>query len=247
MIKKQILGIIDGDSLCYLSSKESLPISLKTIDDLIVEIINRTKITHYYMFLSDSPYYRHIINQDYKTRPKGSLIYLKTLKAYLKEHYLAESWKGVEADDAVAYVQNKVNNGEIQGFTKSIVCAMDKDVIKTTIGTIYNYQKREFINTNPDDASNFLFMQAIHGDSGDTIKGIPGVGPVKAAKLLDVPKEHWPLATFKAYLDHYKEPGQAVYEFQKNFRQVYMLKTDTDFMNEVGYIPELKTPILINT
>jgi hypothetical protein len=42
------------------------------------------------------------------------------------------------------------------------------------------------------------------------------------------------------YVSHYKgNLGNAVYEFQKNFRQLYILQTDEDFLREVGQLPEL--------
>lgn len=42
------------------------------------------------------------------------------------------------------------------------------------------------------------------------------------------------------YIAHYKgNLGTAIYEFQKNFRQLYILQTDEDFLREVGQLPEL--------
>jgi 5'-3' exonuclease len=83
-------------------------------------------------------------------------------------------------------------------------------------------------------------------DSTDNIKGIPGTGEVKATKLLaDALPENYATVAYNAYLSYYTAPGQALYEYQKNFRQVYLLRTDDDFQNEVGYIPNLQPPIEI--
>lgn len=246
---KQTLAIIDGDSLCYLSSKGTIQESISNIDSRISDILTKTKCTHYYLFLSEGRYFRYDVNADYKASRSGSaspLLYLKTLKQYLKEQYYGESWKNVEADDAVAYTQNKFLNGDFKLITDSVICSPDKDVIKQVPGNNFNYQTSDFNTTTQLQADLFLHIQSIMGDSTDNIKGIPGIGEVKAGKLLaDVHPENQAIAAYKAYLEYYKVPGQALYEYQKNFRQVYLLRTDADFQNEVGYIPELQPPIAI--
>jgi len=247
---ERTLAIIDGDSLCYLCSKDTIQESVEKIDSLIAKILETTGSTDYYLLLSKGKYFRHSINEDYKgTRSKSSpLLYLRTLKAYLREQYQAEDWAGVEADDAVAYIQQQFLDGKFPDISKSFVCAIDKDVIKQVEGSMYNYRKDEYSITTKEEAVKFLHVQSIMGDSGDNIKGIPGKGEAKAKKIIDeVRPELYPLAAYKAYLEHFKQPGIALYEYQKNFRQVYMLRTDEDFLGAVGYIPKLKDPIKIIT
>lgn len=244
---ERTLAIIDGDSLCYLCSKDTIDDSIERIDSLIKKILDKTGSTSYYLFLSKGPYFRHSINKDYKGKRSSSpLKYLKTLNKYLREQYLAENWKGVEADDAVSYVQQLFLSGKLPEFSKSFVCAMDKDVKKQVPGHTYDYRTDEFSYTTVEEAEAFLHIQAIMGDSGDNIKGVPGVGEVKATKLITSGRaELHPLIGYKAYLDKYSLPGKALYEYQKNFRQVYLLRTDEDFVDAVGYSPKLTDPITI--
>ena len=241
------LAIIDRDSFCYLCSGDTLQESVERIDKLIANTLDKTGSTSYYLFLSTGPYFRHNVNTDYKgKRPSSPLKYLKTLKNYLKEQYYAESFTQVEADDMVSYVQHSFLNGKFPQFSKSIVCAIDKDVKKGIPGHTFDYKKNEFSYSTKEESSSFIHLQSIMGDSTDNIKGIPGVGEVKAGKLLEkVAPELQATVAYQSYLDFYKEPGQALHEYQKNFKQVYLLQTDDDFLNNVGYVPELKDPITI--
>lgn len=244
---EKTLAIIDGDSLCYLCSKDTIDESIENIDSLMKKILDRTGSTDYYLFLSKSPYFRHDINKDYKGKRSSSpLKYLKTLEKYLREQYLAEHWRGVEADDAVSYTQHLFLSGKLPQFVKSFVCAIDKDVKKQVPGHMYDYKKDEFSFTTTEEAEAFLHVQSIMGDSTDNIKGIPGTGEVKASKLIvEARSELHPLVSYKAYLEHFKAPGRALHEYQKNFKQVYMLRTDEDFVDAVGYVPELTDPVTI--
>lgn len=241
------LVIIDGDSLCYLCSKDTLSESIANIDSLILKILDRTGSRDYYLFLSEGKYFRHNVNTDYKgKRSPGTLKYLKTLKQYLREQYLGESWRGVEADDAVAYAQQQFIDGKLPQFSNTYIAAIDKDVKKQVQGHMYDYRTDEFSITLKEEAEKFLHIQSIMGDSTDNITGIPGKGEKKASDLLlNVPLKEQSTVAFNAYKDHYKSIPKAIHEYQKNFKQVYILRTDEDFQDAVGYIPTLNDPITI--
>ncbi len=139
---KQTLAIIDGDSLCYLSSKGTIQESISNIDSRISDILTKTNCTHYYLFLSEGRYFRYDVNADYKASRSGSaspLLYLKTLKQYLKEQYYGESWKNVEADDAVAYIKKMgapiVIKADGLAAGKGVVVAMTE---KEAIDAVHN-------------------------------------------------------------------------------------------------------------
>jgi len=231
------IAVIDGDSICYLCSKDTIGESIGNVDDLVSNILKETGSTHYWMFLSKTPYFRHQVNPDYKgNRPPSNLKYLKTLKAYLREQYGGMSFKGVEADDMVAYAMNIPNTAEL------ISCAMDKDVIGQVPGNHLNYRTFEQVTTNVDQAVKFLYKQTLAGDSGDNIKGIPGIGPKKAEDILLNQEYNYASAVMQAYSEHFNNAGISVGEFQKNFRQVYLLRKEEDFNREVGYVPVIPDP-----
>lgn len=240
------IAVIDGDSICYLCSKDTIEESITNVNSIIDSMLEETESTHYWMFLSDGPYFRHEINSDYKgNKPSNNLKFLKSLKAYLRERFNAVSYDGLEADDLIAYILGKkIRIGEED--VDLISCAIDKDVIRQVPGTHYNYRTRETIETSEKDAYMFIYAQTLAGDSTDNIKGIPGIGEGKAGKLLlnEYPADYSKVVLL-AYINHFKNIPTSIFEFQKNFRQVYLLRTDDDFLREVNYIPEISSPELI--
>jgi len=235
--------IIDADSLCYMSSKGNVYDSIEVIDSRIQEIIEVTEATDYTLVLSEGKYFRHEVNPDYKGNRKGRGIptYTKTLKEYIKADWGALSYKEVEADDIASYYKFNDTDNEM------VIATADKDVLKQIPGSHYNYGKGEWVETDLNEAFMFLWLQTLTGDHGDNIKGIKGVGPKKARDMIndfqnseDLSIKDLAGSILKIYLHHFPEPGQSIYEFQKNFRQVYLLRTDEDFMQEVGYIPKVE-------
>lgn len=172
------LAIIDGDALCYHSSKETLGESLVNIDEKINNIFIQTEATHYVIFLSYTPYFRHKIDPLYKSsRSKytSTLKWLKTLKAYLKEKWNAQSMNDIESDDLCVYWYNKgicISEGrfETRESWDSVNCILaetgetpvsyvsvektlaspDKDLIDGASGTIFNYTYKLQDKDNPD-------------------------------------------------------------------------------------------------
>lgn len=169
MKKMTKLTIIDGDALCYMSSKDSLIDSISILDEKINNMLEKTEATHYVIFVSNTPYFRHQISKDYKlsrTKYSTSLKWLKTLKKYLIEGWNAQSMNMVESDDLCAYSMNQdlcidgdserietrnmfesalmlcVEDG-LPAFTfnsiEKVLCAVDKDLLQSIPGKHFNY------------------------------------------------------------------------------------------------------------
>lgn len=239
-----IIAAIDGDSIAYLCSKDTIDESITNVDNIMADILRTTGASKYYLFLSEGKYFRHEFYRDYKAnRPPTKLKYVRTLLRYLKEQYLAISVPRVEADDMVMHIKSN--------FSNVVICAMDKDVLKGIEGRHYNYKTLEFVETTAMGASYNLWLQTLMGDSGDNIKGIPGVGEVGAKKILDSAERPFTdkklsKVTLEAYINKFGA-STGVYEFQKNFRLVYMLRHDQDFLNEINRLPIFGSPVLVNS
>jgi len=231
--------LIDGDSICYICSKDTFEESAKLVDKLMAEIIKTTRATNYIVFLSKGPYYRHIINPEYKANRKASpLLWLKSLKAYLIERYKAHIPSSIEADDAVAYYKSFMPD--------AVICAIDKDVLKQVAGEHYNYYKREWVVTTPEQAHKWLYLQALMGDPGDNIKGLPKVGIKKAEKIL---APHlaikYKFAVLDAYCTQYGDV-MGIKEFYDNFFQVYLLRTKEEIERFIGELPLVSPVEIVN-
>lgn len=84
---------------------------------------------------------------------------------------------GKEADDVVAYEKN--NNPE-----GTVMIALDKDLLYGVPGRHMNFGKWEMIDTTPEEAVRYPYIQCIEGDSSDCYKGVKGVGKVGARKII---------------------------------------------------------------
>lgn len=230
--------IIDGDAITYICSKDTLDNSIEASEKLLKSVFNYLSANEYYMFLSNKPYFRNNIDPNYKAhrKPIASLIYLKEIKKHLIDNYNAQVHPPFEADDLVAYTK-KI-------YPQSIILSTDKDVLKTIPGSWFNYKAFQRGFTTEHDALKFLYIQCLMGDAADNVKGVPGIGAVKASKIIE------PLATegqminacFNTYHNYYKDEIQAFLEFQKNLRLVKMLSEDSDYIKYGGYVPDIGHP-----
>ena len=162
------LALIDGDALCYQSSKETLEESIQNIDEKINNIFEKTEATHYVIFISNSPYFRHKIDPLYKSQRSkytSPLKWLKTVKKYLVEGWNAQSMDLVEADDLVSYFYNKefyeyspegifykTDALNLVGGTRfeNIICSPDKDLLQSIPGKHFNYTYKLESEDNPN-------------------------------------------------------------------------------------------------
>jgi len=191
------LAIIDGDALVYMSSKYTIQESLLVIDEKINNILEKTEATHYLLFISNTPYFRHSISSDYKlsrTKYTSSLKWLKTLKKYLVEGWGAQSMSKVESDDLCAYWMNQdlcidgdserietrnmfesalmlCKEDGFHEFTfnsiEKVLCAVDKDLLQSIPGKHYNYTYKLEEKGNIDSLIKGWFVETTWKDSAE--------------------------------------------------------------------------------
>lgn len=142
--------------------------------------------------MSDSPtVFRHTVYPEYKANRKGSRKPLthKMVREWILDgcpeecyggdaRYEVIQWPGLEADDVMGIMATRAPD--------SIICTIDKD-LRTVPGLHYNFDKPEegVVRVSPEEAERFFLQQCVSGDATDGIPGIKGVGPKKAAGLLD--------------------------------------------------------------
>ena len=158
--------------------------------------------------------HRKNISIDYESLQKQKAIIMKML-GMLRIKYIFDKKKSTkyEGDDFLAYLA-------IKKFPKKniLLISSDKDfnqLISKKL-KIYNPRKDEFIRESnckdlfgysPNETVDYLSMV---GDSSDDIKGIPGIGPVKARKILDE------YGTLENYLNHHHQTSHCeIYEKNK--------------------------------
>lgn len=242
-----MIALIDADTIAYgaccVCEYEYFDIEANenkfsiNIDDAldhalgrIQQILDQTGCKSAELYFTSGFNFRYTVDPTYKAnrvsmrRPEG----LYEVKAGLLQFHSGSICTDYEADDIVAYI--KLNRPE-----QYILCAVDKDILKSVPGRHFNYYSSDqhniqpkFIETDEKDALLFNYLQAITGDSSDGIKGVPGVGPAKAAKLIN--KDMTELEMWEAVVKAYESKSLSFIEALTTMRltSVKQLKRQSD-------------------
>lgn len=194
--------LIDGDILAYtIASNSEQAINwgndfwtlhtdfneCKTkIEDYLKNVTNNFSAKKVYIFLSDTHNFRKQIYPAYKLNRtnKRKPVCLPQIKRYLFETHEAISEPRLEADDLMGIFATDPN---IKG--NKIIVSIDKD-LKTIPGNIsVDLETVEKITKKKAKYNHAL--QTLCGDSVDNFPGAPGIGPIKAAAILNT-KQIWP-------------------------------------------------------
>jgi DNA polymerase-1 len=206
--------LIDGDAIAYIlgwkfreyvSGDEHL--MEYSVDQFIASMLQLHDATHYIGALGTNPTFRHQLYRfaPYKGTRKEPDDWVRKWKplvnARLVNHWQFTSIDYLEADDIVAWSSTRKDLGEI------VICSPDKDLNQMP-GMLYNYQTGEMRQISPEEAKESFQMQMLTGDTTDNIKGIPGLGPVKARKKLDESG----VTLLQLYVDYFGQYyGQIIY------------------------------------
>jgi len=178
--------LIDADSLIYIIAyhhKDSEEFYVhQACDSLLTDIFNQTDAEQYLGVFSDPQFsWREEVYRfaPYKGTRPDKPEWVTKWSSTIKEYFISlggfyELSHGLEADDVLGI--------PFEGLDITL-CSPDKD-IKQIKGVHYDYKKREFVTVTEFEAAYNKCMLLLCGDTSDNIKGIPGLGEVKAAKLL---------------------------------------------------------------
>ena len=125
-------------------------------------------------------YFRHDIYPEYKAqrvqleKPPA----LSQVIEHLKSKHKFMTLPGLEADDVMGIMATGTT------IKDGVIVSIDKDMQTIPAKFINPDKMRRAIRINPGAANLLVFRQAITGDSTDNYRGIPGIGPVKADKIL---------------------------------------------------------------
>lgn len=142
----------------------------------------------------DGPTFRRQMLDTYKGNRKGRKpLVFRPLREWSKAERGALSWPLLEADDVLGIL---ATNGEI---ADPVIVTIDKD-LHSIPATHWNPDKPEkgLLTVTQEEADQFHLVQAIAGDPTDNYPGVPGLGMVRARRLLE--KDGWTWDTVvKAY------------------------------------------------
>lgn len=149
-------------------------------------------------------------------KPDWIIFWEPIIRKHLCEEYGFQiAVPGLETDDVISALGWMVWENKID---KVFICSPDKD-LKQVPGNHINYSKMgeggnpQTIHVTAREAQKNLCMQLLTGDSTDNISGIPGIGQVKAEKILgdeDIYWGHNVKMTYQKYFGPYY--GPIIYE-----------------------------------
>ena len=181
LVNRITAGLLLSDfHLSEMLRVEPLLSALLTVDKILAgykELFQAENVT---LLLTGSGNYRDdiAITKPYKgTRTQEKPVHHAAIKKHLIEKHGAVVIEGAEADDELSMAMWRDQENTV-GIT------IDKDA-KNTPGWLYNPNKDELLNVTTESARKHFWTQVLTGDSVDNIPGCPGIGPAKAAKILD--------------------------------------------------------------
>jgi len=145
-----------------------------------------------YFFTKCKNNFRKEIYTQYKENRKKPNRWISELRDYLIDYWNNSfAHDEYEADDLIFY------NAQLLNVDEYIICSIDKD-LKQIEGLHYDYYqlkkytedgeefkvRKGFIYMDKTDCENLLCELFLVGDSCDNIKGVKGIGEIKAKKII---------------------------------------------------------------
>lgn len=183
--------LIDGDIIVYrvgfsCNSGEEWSIAKSRVDRTLQDIIENTDSCMGFGYLTDGK--DNFRNKVAKTAPyKGNRIankppFYDEIRKYLEEYHGFKMEYTQEADDAIGIQHAELTQWNIK--EPIVIASIDKDLLMIP-GMHYNIAKKEMSKVSIQQAHTNFWMQVLTGDRTDNIIGLRGIGPVKAAKILE--------------------------------------------------------------
>lgn len=218
------VGLIDGDIILYAAAwvgdKSDTPVaSYKAARDNILNVREALDLDDYRLYLTGYRNYRKTLDPTYKAQRKE-----QPKPRWLNEtrDYLTRGWNGIqeepyEADDLIGI--DWCNNPDV------VICSIDKD-FRQFPAWLFNWRKYTIEKITPRQAEYNFWLQMLMGDKVDNVKGCPGIGEVKAKRILDNTK--WDIieaVVRQQYHNVFPNEVEADYFFDLNKKLLTILTT----------------------
>ena len=227
-----MIALVDADVLGYriafACKDEELSVAKHRLNSFIADILTHEVDTVYdgcfvdswKLFLTGKNNFRHKLAtiapyKGNRTAPKPA--HLPALRKHLVDEWKAEVVDGQEADDAIAIEATTLGDS-------CVMVSVDKDFDQIP-GWHYNFVKNVGYYVTEEEGLLSFYKQILSGDDADNIKGLMGVGPAKAAKMLNETNND-ELAMWQVCLDAYEGNADRVLE---NARLLWLRRFDNEW------------------
>lgn len=163
----------DSNHVLYASPE----LAWVNFEQMLKRIFERFDTDDHVLTFSSPDNFRYSVDPTYKSNRKGAR---KPMCYYIIREKCDEGYKtlvmpGLEADDIMGILATK------PGTAERIIVSQDKDM-KTIPSTIWD--GKDILSVSEEEADYNHLYQTLVGDATDSVKGCPGVGPVKASSIL---------------------------------------------------------------
>ena len=151
----------------------------EVLDEMIERIFERFETREHLLCFSSPPNFRYTVDPTYKNNRANSrkpLCYIE-LREQVEADFKCKALPGLEADDVMGIIATTPAIHK----RNPIIVSQDKDL--QTIPTSV-WRQGELMTITEAQADYWHMFQTLVGDTSDGYKGCPGVGKVKAEKIL---------------------------------------------------------------
>lgn len=155
--------------------------AIDALNKEVTKIMKVTKCSEVIMALSSPDNFRYDVLPTYKhnRKDKADPILREGLKDYVKANYDYRQKPRLEGDDILAIFMT------LPKYIGNVICATTDKDLRQVPGRHYNFGKEEFFTVTKAQGDHWFYMQTLTGDTADGYKGCPGIGAVKAEKILE--------------------------------------------------------------
>jgi len=203
--------------------------AMEAVQSKIDHLMFKTGCATFELHFTSGRNFRYTVDANYKANRKSTRypVGLREMKDLCVEQYaFAIIHSEIEADDWVVYLKKKLGDN-------IILAAVDKDVLRGTPGTHFNYYESikynipmKWVTTTVEEALRFPYIQCLEGDTADGIPGVKGIGPAKALKALagfTTETEYW-----AEVVRLYESKGMTVEDAVRTMQLVSMNQLDAE-------------------
>lgn len=144
--------------------------------DFIDHLAEITWATHVVLCFTGKENFRYDCFPDYKSGRKEKPEMLDDLKDAMACSRSSIKHPKLEADDVLGILLSRYED-------RATLASIDKDLDQVA-GWHYNWNRKETYKTTMESGQKFFWTQVLTGDPTDGYKGVKGIGPKKADKIL---------------------------------------------------------------
>lgn len=171
-------GVEVTEKVVVKPEKDARLVVISLLDDLV----GKFHSYEFVGFLSGERNFRYDLYPEYKANRSKLVkpVHYAAVRSEIARYSNVSITDGIEADDAVCIAAWECINNDIP----FIVASPDKDLLQIP-GVHYRMNEEAPIEIDPWEADFNFYSQVLTGDTSDNILGVKGIGPVKAAALLN--------------------------------------------------------------